>query len=192
MAPSIEILPPNPAALSHSDKDIAANANTNFNSNANTAPPPTHPDRIQVNRSAEAFSNSATSLISLPAGALFAKMTSATPAPKRTYTSVATGEQTQIELNSDLVFCNHSCAPSLVFDMARMEVRVAEDRPLRKGDALTFFYPSSEWTMVQPFACTCGEDGCLGVIAGASDLSRDVLEKYWLNEHVVQLMEQRK
>ena len=47
-----------------------------------------------------------------------------------------------IELHSDLVFCNHSCRPTLVFDMAKLEVRVADDRPLSVGDDLTFFYPT--------------------------------------------------
>ncbi|KAF4503946.1 hypothetical protein G6O67_008574 [Ophiocordyceps sinensis] len=58
------------------------------------------------------------------------------------------------------VYCNHSCSPSLVFDMTRFEVRVSGHGPLSVGDALTFFYPSTEWRMVQPFGCECGADRC--------------------------------
>ncbi|PHH93340.1 hypothetical protein CDD83_7125 [Cordyceps sp. RAO-2017] len=153
---------------------------------------PSHPDRIKVVKSPEAFSSAAYSLVSLPAGALFARITTATAAEQTTYTSVATGRDSRIELNSDLVYCNHSCSPSLVFDMARFEVRVADDRPLTAGDALTFFYPSSEWDMVQPFECQCGAGAkCLGVIAGASKLEPSKLAGYWLNDHIRQLAADR-
>ncbi|KAJ5784275.1 uncharacterized protein N7503_009487 [Penicillium pulvis] len=146
-------------------------------------PAPTHPDRLQVNRSDKAFCSGAYSLIDLPAGALFAKITTATPG-KKAYTSVQTGPDTHIELNSDLVYCNHSCEPSVVFDMSRMEVRVVDDRPLKAGDALTFFYPSTEWDMDQPFQCTCGASVCRGLITGAKTMPADVLGEYWLNPHI--------
>ncbi|KAJ5081909.1 hypothetical protein NUU61_010173 [Penicillium alfredii] len=153
--------------------------------------PPTHPDRLYVNRSAKAFGSGAFSLVDLPAGALFAKITTATPG-KKAYTSVQTGRDTHIELNSDLVYCNHSCAPSLIFDMARMEVRVVDERPLKKGHALTFFYPSTEWEMDQPFQCTCGAgEVCCGWIPGAKTMPPDELDGYWLNGHIAELLHER-
>ncbi|KAJ6011737.1 hypothetical protein N7499_013289 [Penicillium canescens] len=155
-------------------------------------PPPTHPDRLRVDRSTKAFGSGAYSLIDLPAGAVFAKITTATPGTKA-YTSVQTGPDTHIELNSDLVYCNHSCAPSLNFDMGRMEVRVVDDRPLKVGDALTFFYPSTEWDMDQPFQCTCGAgDGvCRGWISGAKTMSPKELDGYWLNDHIATLCNEK-
>ncbi|KAL2870716.1 uncharacterized protein BJX67DRAFT_378047 [Aspergillus lucknowensis] len=154
-------------------------------------PPATHPGLIKVVRSTKAFASGAVSEISLPAGAVFAKITTATPGPKA-YTSVQTGRDTHIELNSDLVFCNHSCTPSLNFDMHKMEVRVVDDRPLHVGDALTFFYPSSEWEMDQAFQCTCGAgEKCKGLIEGAKVLSREALEGYWLNPHIEELLRER-
>ena len=74
--------------------------------------------------------------------------------------------------------------------MAKLEVRVVENRPLRKGDALTFFYPSTEWEMDQPFECNCGAPGgkCKGWISGAKGMRREDLEEYWLNEHIVELL----
>ncbi|CAL5869895.1 uncharacterized protein PFLUO_LOCUS4128 [Penicillium psychrofluorescens] len=165
MAPSIDPLPLTPATPAQ--------------------PAPTHPDRLRVNRSPKAFASGAYSLIDLPAGAVFAQITNPTPG-KKAYTTVQTGPDTHIQLNSDLVYCNHSCAPSVVFDMARMEVRVVDDRPLKAGDALTFFYPSTEWEMDQPFQCTCGAgDGlCRGWISGAGDMPPEALDGYWLNGHI--------
>ncbi|PKY03228.1 galactose-proton symport [Aspergillus campestris IBT 28561] len=154
--------------------------------------PPTHPTILHVDRQPGAFTSGAISLVSLPAGALFAKIATATPA-KKAYTSVQTGRDSHIELNSDLVYCNHSCDPSLVFDMSRMEVRVVDHRPLNKGDALTFFYPSSEWEMDQPFQCSCGagEGVCRGWIAGAGQMGQDAIKGYWLNPHIEEMVAER-
>ncbi|KAJ5729519.1 uncharacterized protein N7483_004027 [Penicillium malachiteum] len=157
----------------------------------NELPPPSHPDRLHVNRSPKAFGSGAYSLIDLPAGALFAKINTATPG-KKAYTTVQTGADTHIELNSDLVYCNHSCSPSVVFDMARMEVRVVDERPLKKGDALTFFYPSTEWDMDQPFQCTCGAEECRGWITGAKVMPLEILDEHWLSPHIASLLQERK
>lgn len=149
---------------------------------------PSHPELIYVSRRSDRRS-SAISLVSLPAGAHFAGMTSAVPCEGITWTSVQCHRDgSSIELNSDLVFCNHSCRPSLVFDMTKLEVRVVEDRPLKTGDELTFFYPSTEWDMTSPFHCTCSEDGCGIRIAGAKHAKTESLKKNWLNQHIKDLL----
>lgn len=155
------------------------------------SPEPGLEDKLHVNRSTEAFSSFASSKVSLPAGSVFSRISIATPG-KKAYTSVQTGEDTHIELNSDLVFCNHSCDPSLVFDMSKMEVRVVDGRDLKEGDALTFFYPSSEWLMDQPFDCLCKTSSCCGRIAGARDMDEKVLRRYWLNPHIEELLSKKK
>lgn len=76
--------------------------------------------------------------------------------------------------------------------MSRMEVRVVDDKPLHKGDALTFFYPSTEWEMDQPFQCICGSEECRGWISGAKTMEPAVLEEYWLNPHIAGLLNERK
>lgn len=144
-------------------------------------------ERLHVERSSEAFASGAISKVDLPAGALFYKIETATPATKA-YTSVQTGPDSHIELNSDLVFCNHSCDPSLEFDMGKMEVRVGRGREIKKGDALTFFYPSSEWDMAQPFPCNCAAKNCCGMIDGARNMDIKQLRRYWLNDHIEQLL----
>ncbi len=57
-------------------------------------------------------------------------------------------------------------------------------RDLNEGDVLSFFYPSTEWRMVQPFDCFCKEEGCLGEIMGAGQMGKAKLKGYWLNQHV--------
>ncbi|MCJ1286206.1 hypothetical protein MMC26_005551 [Xylographa opegraphella] len=135
----------------------------------------------------KSFSSYSTSLVALPAGALFARLTGLTPTTQ-SYSSVQASRTLHIELNSALLYIDHSCAPSLEFDMARFEVRVARNRPLREGDKLTFFYPSTEWAMAQPFECRCGSDGCLGTIRGAGEMGRGVLGQYWLNGFVEEML----
>jgi hypothetical protein len=146
--------------------------------------------RLTVSRSPKAFSSYAKSLISLPAGAVFAPLTGITSGTKA-YSTVQTGRDEHIELNSDLLYCNHSCTPSLEFDMARLEVRVARGRPLHVGDGLTFWYPSTEWDMAQPFECHCGTSACKGWIAGAGQMDESVVREYWLNEHIEGLLRER-
>lgn len=150
-----------------------------------------HPDLLSVSQGV-GRSSSAISLVSLPAGALFTKITEAIPYPKRSFATVQVSESgSNVDLMSDLVFCNHSCRPSLVFDMVKFEVRVVDDRPLEVGDELTFFYPSTEWEMVEPFSCQCsakGEKECGEWISGAKDLNAELLRKNWLNPHIVNLL----
>ncbi|KAL4939364.1 hypothetical protein BDV06DRAFT_231095 [Aspergillus oleicola] len=157
-----------------------------------TTKPPSHPGLIRVSYNPGSFASAAynDSPTTFPPGSLFTKITTATPS-KKAYSSVQTSRNTHIELNSDLLYCNHSCEPSLVFDMGKMEVRVVDGRPLKKGDALTFFYPSSEWEMDQVFECNCGTKSCRGVISGAGNMKREDLEGYWLNQHIEELLRER-
>lgn len=116
------------------------------------------------------------------------------------WSSVQVSETQSIELNSDFLFINHSCEPSVEFhvladcDTPVIEVRAATRRDengnskgINKGEILTFFYPSTEWDMAQPFDCKCNTKGCLGLISGAKDMSTAMLNRYFLNEHIENL-----
>lgn len=81
-----------------------------------------------------------------------------------------------------LWYTNHSCDPNICFDIEKMEVICLQD--VREGEELCFFYPSTEWSMAEPFRCTCGKPQCLGWVSGAADLSDEVLEKYQLGGYV--------
>jgi len=148
---------------------------------------PSHPGLISVKQGTGSFSSHSTSLQNLAAGSLFTKLDTTTPS-SAAYSTVQVGPDAHVELNSDLLYTNHSCDPSLVFDMSAMKVRVVADRALKKGDMLTFFYPSTEWKMAQEFDCGCGSERCLGRIMGAKDMKVEDLRRYWLNEHIEELL----
>jgi hypothetical protein len=95
--------------------------------------------------------------------------------------TVETGEHRHIEIGI-LAYMNHSCSPNVIVDTSRMQVRAL--RSILPGDEMTFFYPSTEWEMVNPFICLCGSPNCIHVVAGAKFLSLSVLERYYINPHI--------
>ncbi|KAK4190235.1 post-SET domain-protein [Podospora australis] len=152
---------------------------------------PSHPEIQQVLTSgdAESFLTKSISKIKLPPFGLFAKLDfpPCTPAPMPTYATVQMGRDSHLNLNSDLLYINHSCDPSLIFDTANLAV-IAGPRGLEVGDELTFFYPSTEWSMSQPFSCFCGSPSCKGTISGAKDMAPSQLEGLFLNGHIRELL----
>ncbi|KAI0436419.1 hypothetical protein F4803DRAFT_542287 [Xylaria telfairii] len=151
-------------------------------------------DQLMVVRQGEEegkFQSSAESLVDLPAGAIFAHITGVTVISGPRWSSVQAGKNLHIELNSILVYVNHSCIPTLEFDMERMEVRVSRNRDLKKGDLLSFFYPSTEFKMKQSFDCWCGAgEKCFGRIEGAAKLGAERLSGYWINRHIKEIFEE--
>lgn len=133
------------------------------------------------------------SKVDLPAGSQFTPITTHTYVSKPEWSSVQTGKNEHIELNSGLLYVNHSCQPTLEFDTTKMEVRVARDRDLKAGDDLSFFYPSTEWDCARPFECLCGapKDICIGTQQGAYFLSKDKLDQYFINKHILELAAER-
>lgn len=153
---------------------------------------PSHPELFEVVGSDKAFGSYAISLVSLPAGVHFTKITNHSFVDERTYATVQACSDRNITLNSDLRYINHSCDPALEFDLSRFEVRVSRSKALTKGDLLTFFYPSTEYEMAQSFNCRCNTPRCKGRIAGAGLMDLNDLQEYWLNEHIEhQLREKR-
>lgn len=103
------------------------------------------------------------------------------PASEKTYTSV------QIDINHSieefyLAHLNHSCEPNVIVDTTKLELRAIRD--IGPGEDLTFFYPSTEWHMAQPFQCLCGSPRCIGKVSGARDLPLNVLGQYFINQHI--------
>ena len=107
-----------------------------------------------------------------------------------TYLTVQTGVDTHITLQPEfLQYINHSCSPTVFFDTTLMQlVCLAEVNP---GDEFTFFYPSTEWEMVQPFTCYCGSSNCLTTIEGAAHIKDEVLEQYRLTDFIKRKVKNR-
>lgn len=102
-----------------------------------------------------------------------------------TYLTVQVGHDQHITLRPEfLQYINHSCRPNVFFDTSRLELLCLN--PIEAGDEFTFFYPSTEWDMAQPFICQCGEPGCLQLIQGAAHLSADTLARYRLTDFIQQ------
>lgn len=102
-----------------------------------------------------------------------------------TYLTVQTGETTHITLQPEfLQYINHSCEPNVFFDTDNMNLVCLT--AIEPGTEMTFFYPSTEWKMNQPFLCQCGTANCLQIIQGAAFLSTETLRQYRLTHFIQQ------
>lgn len=77
---------------------------------------PSHPDIQEVIINEAEFSSKSLSKIALPPWGLFARLDfpPCTIASEPTYATVQFGRDMHLNLNSDLLYINHSCEPSLV------------------------------------------------------------------------------
>ncbi|KAI9475626.1 MAG: hypothetical protein EXX96DRAFT_574005 [Benjaminiella poitrasii] len=121
-------------------------------------------------------------------GQVIVELQNLTVGPKR-YSSVQISADDHVELNSDLVYLNHSCNPSTYLDVQRRRLIALKD--ICPSDELSFFYPSTEWDMAQPFDCWCGSFKCIGKVTGARHIPTSTLEQSMLNDHIIQLIQER-
>ena len=96
------------------------------------------------------------------------------------------GRHRHLEELGVLAYLNHSCRPNIHLDTTALTLVALQD--IAAGSELTFFYPSTEWEMARPFTCRCGQPECLGWVAGAKKVPRDVLNRYALNLHIEDLL----
>ncbi|KAF9054589.1 hypothetical protein BJ165DRAFT_1338595 [Panaeolus papilionaceus] len=154
---------------------------------------PTHRDFI-VEFAPGEYRSALRSLKAFNAGDVLAELKGLTSGTKA-YTSVQCGRDQHFELNSDLVYINHSCEPNVAFDMSSPDPKKWHLRALKQikaGDPLEFFYPSTEWNMDQPFNCECGTPSCMGSIQGAKYLTKkEVLARGFVSPWIVELLEER-
>ncbi|EME46485.1 hypothetical protein DOTSEDRAFT_114950, partial [Dothistroma septosporum NZE10] len=109
-----------------------------------------------------------------------------------TWKTIQTSATTHTDPRSALLYMNHSCQPSLELGLAG-KVTVSGSKGIEPGDALTFFYPSTEWKFDRSFDCLCGapEDVCLGKVQGASAIERQKLGNWFFNDHILKLAAKR-
>ncbi|MBC7849942.1 MAG: SET domain-containing protein-lysine N-methyltransferase [Chitinophagaceae bacterium] len=107
-----------------------------------------------------------------------------------TYLTVQTGTDRHITLRPEfLQYINHSCDPNVFFDTTTLQLMCL--KPIGEGEEFTFFYPSTEWEMAQPFVCQCQSPQCLQLIQGASYLSPETLDKYRLTDFIHQQLRRK-
>ncbi len=99
--------------------------------------------------------------------------------------TVQAGEHEHIILDPEfLQYINHSCNPNSFFNTTTMQLVAL--KTINPGDEFTFFYPSTEWYMAEPFECICGEPNCIGTIKGAKELSAELIGQYKLTDFIQQ------
>ena len=86
-----------------------------------------------------------------------------------------------------LTYINHSCHPNVLIDTKELVCWATRD--IARGEELSYFYPSTEWVMARPFLCLCDSPNCIRIVAGARQLSTDVLSRYFINEHIRELID---
>ncbi|UAY52061.1 SET domain-containing protein-lysine N-methyltransferase [Ferruginibacter albus] len=140
---------------------------------------------------AEVWQNASTNQKSLHAlrqfkpGDVISRFHAGTLSTTATYLTVQVGIDRHITLQPEfLQYINHSCEPNVFFNTTTMQVVCL--REINVGEELTFFYPSTEWDMVQPFVCNCGSKDCLQLINGASHLSMQTIKKYRVTDFIQQ------
>ncbi|KAJ7249891.1 hypothetical protein C8J57DRAFT_1723735 [Mycena rebaudengoi] len=148
----------------------------------------THPDFVVESAGSGEFASFLRTLKDFSKGDILGYLNKATP-NKKTYTSVQRGKGPgdNIEFNSTF--------PNIVVDLtskdsANWHIRALVD--IEAGSIITFFYPSTEWEMTQPFECNCGAKSCLRRIQGAKILTHDeVAIRGWLSPWIEELMNER-
>ncbi|KAJ3360859.1 hypothetical protein HDU91_004256 [Kappamyces sp. JEL0680] len=149
---------------------------------------PIFPGVVKVVFGKEAFSSKLTVVKAVASGEVVAAITQHTFKEKKSWTTVQVAQDKHIELNSELVYMNHSCDPSVKIDCVSMQVVAL--RALQAGDEVTFFYPSTEWDMDQPFSCWCGAKACQKSIQGAKYLASNARDCFYLAPHIRDLIRQ--
>jgi SET domain len=97
--------------------------------------------------------------------------------------TVQVAENKHIILSPEfLQYINHSCNPNVFFNTTTMELTALKN--IAPGDEFTFFYPSTEWDMADPFHCLCGSAQCLGIIKGAKSIDKETLNQYRLTDFI--------
>jgi len=128
--------------------------------------------------------------VSFAPGDVICKFSAATSQSFATYLTVQTGASRHITLQPEfLQYMNHSCSPNAFFNTTSMELVCLQ--AMQPGDEFSFFYPSTEWEMAQPFVCNCGSAACIQLINGASHLSVETLSKYKLTDFIRQQVRQK-
>eukprot|EP00835_Amoeboradix_gromovi_P002397 NODE_135_length_18075_cov_0.518413.p11 type:complete len:149 gc:universal NODE_135_length_18075_cov_0.518413:14330-14776(+) len=106
---------------------------------------------------------------------------------EKTYKTLQLGMNEHALLLDELVYLNHSCNPNVYFKNDLLYAL----RDIAIGEELTFFYPSTEWEMREPFDCQCESLNCIKTVKGACALPKDVLDSFYISEHIKNLLKTR-
>ena len=141
-------------------------------------------DFAEVRENTNTNQKSLHALISFKAGDIISKFTAGEITNTPHYLTVQTAKEQHITLVPQfLQYINHSCDPTVFFDTTSMQVIALKD--ISASEEFTFFYPSTEWDMNQPFYCYCESKNCLQNIRGAKYLTADQIRHYKLTDFII-------
>lgn len=144
----------------------------------------------EVRRKISNDQNALFALRTFKPGEVIADFSASTISAEPTYLTVQISVRKHITLQPEfLQYINHSCSPNVFFNTTTMQVEAL--KTIEEGEELSFFYPSTEWKMVQPFHCYCGSASCLSEIRGASYIPEDVLKQYRLTDFIQSQLSKR-
>lgn len=137
----------------------------------------------EVRESSSSGSKSVHARVDLTAGQILSKFAAKQILARPNYLTVQIAQSQHIMLAPEwLQYINHSCQTNVFFDTCKQEVILLE--AIEAGEEITFFYPSTEWSMSQGFDCLCQSKNCLGKIQGAQFLSPEILARYRLSDYI--------
>ena len=140
-------------------------------------------DFAEVREDTASLAKSLHSIISFSSGDIICDFGAAAILKTPTYLTVQTGAEEHIHLKPEfLKFTNHSCDPNVFFDTQVMQLIALKN--IEPGDEFSFFYPSTEWDMAQPFECLCGSEKCLKNISGACNMPPEILNRFRLTAFI--------
>ncbi|KAG0373853.1 hypothetical protein BGX24_011162 [Mortierella sp. AD032] len=125
---------------------------------------PTHPGLFEIVYAEGSFNSQLVASKDFNKDEVICVIEGTTPGPKK-YTSVQVSKDLHIELNSDLVFLNHSCDPSVSLDTDKMQLIAAKD--IKKAQK------------------------CSKSIQGAKFLSTETMDRYFVVSHIAELLKER-
>jgi hypothetical protein len=147
-------------------------------------------DFAQVRQSSSNQQNALFALQSFQPGEVIADFFAGTIASEPTYLTVQVDVGKHITLQPEfLQYINHSCEPNVFFNTSTMQLVALKH--IQQEEEMTFFYPSTEWDMTQPFNCYCGHANCLGQIRGAAYLNQKQSKQYVLTDFIQQQLAKR-
>ena len=127
-------------------------------------------------------------MIPFKSGELISKFSAGDIYKEPNYLTVQRGVDEHITLRPEfLQYINHSCNPNVFFDTTNMEIIAIRD--IEPNEEFSFFYPSTELDMAQPFICYCGTKNCLQNIKGAKYIPGEILKQYRLTDFIQQQLQ---
>ena len=143
-----------------------------------------HHDFAEVKELVASGQKALFSLQSFLAGDLITEFFAAETHSNPNCLTLQTADEQHIILHPTFIqYINHSCEPNCFFNTTTMQLVALTN--IEVGAEFTFFYPSTEWKMQQPFLCNCGTTRCLGEIRGAAHLSEEQASGYRLTDFIM-------